>query len=274
MVEKKPSVHVTQEGLFKVLKEMGFTFPSEGLKQKFLKRLSDYQVQRHLLVAPTKASAAKINGKKLNDQEAQKSFAILIKLRNLSHSNLRIIKPGQPGWIDVIDASTAAKLFTERFEISDEAEGHKTFYKLCIDSLGANFTIRAIAGCYDKVCAKFQEDVDIYQCKDLKMVRLMMDKYIQLSKMNKQTAEKLTDQKIHFVRCFNLTIELEVNPIKFLEIQFKQLEWSGSIPTPKQLYGEQAYNRYISYKPEESTVVLNQNKTEKQLAYERMLNRK
>lgn len=266
---RKPSVHITQEGLFKVLEEMGFKFPSQGLKQVFLEKLEKHQVRRNLVFAPTTSAAAKINGKKVTDGAAQKSYAILAQLRSAGKAMMRMIKPGQPGWPDVLEASQAADMFVQRFDIDDVDGGHRMYYKIAIDLLGANFNLKSLATQYERVCNKFQEDVDLYQCKDLNKVREMIDVYVKLARLTKQQANGLTSQKIWFVRCYNQATDLGIDPIEFINIQFDQMAWANINPTPKQLSGEQAFNRLVAAKPKQKEY--STPKTDKQALYAKML---
>lgn len=268
---RKPAVHVTQEGLFKTLEEMGFKFSSNSLKQTFLNKLSAHQVKRNIVFAPTTAAAAKINGKKITDAAAQKSYAILADLRNAGKAIMRVVKPGQPGWPDIIEASQAADMFVQRFDIDDVTAGHRMYYKIAIEILGANFNIKSLATQYEKVCNKFQEDVDLFQCKDLDMVKQIIDLYVKLARLNKQAVVALTSQKIWFVRAYNQAIELGANPLEFVRIQFEQMEWANVNPTPKQLSGEQSINRFIAAKPKQKEFDIP--KTDKQAIYAKLLNR-
>jgi hypothetical protein len=270
---RKPSIHVTQEGLFKVLEEMGFKFPSNGLKRTFLNKLQEYQVKRNLVFAPTTAAAAKVQGKKITDAAAQKSYAILAELRSAGKAMMRMIKPGQPGWPDVLEASQAADLFVQRFDIDDVNAGHRMYYKVAIEILGANFNLKSLATQYEKVCNKFQEDVDLFQCKDLTKVKEMMEQYIKLARLTKQAAVALSSQKIWFVRAYNQATELGVDPLKFIEIQFEQMAWANVNPTPKQLSGEQAFNRLITAKTKLKDFDDSNPKTDKQALYAKLLNK-
>ena len=269
---RKPAIHVTQEGLFKALEEIGV--PLHGTKRaQLLKLLDKYQVRRNLVIAPTGAAAAKINAKKVTDSEAQKSYAILADLRNAGKAMMRMIKPGQPGWPDVLEASQAADMFVKRFDIDDEIAGHKMYYKIAIEILGANFNLKSLATQYEKVCNKFQEDVDMYECKDLNKVREMINLYIKLARLTKQSAAALTSQKIWFVRSYNQATELGIDPLEFVEIQFQQMEWANVNPTPKQLSGEQAFNRLIASKPKMKEFSTDTVKTDKQAMYAKFLNK-
>ena len=242
----------------------------KGKRTELLNLLSKYQVKRNLVFAPTTAAAAKIQGKKITDGAAQKSYAILAELRSAGKAMMRIIKPGQPGWPDVLEASQAADMFVQRFDIDDVNAGHRMYYKIAIEILGANFNLKSLATQYEKVCNRFQEDVDLFQCKDLNKVKEMMEQYIKLARLTKQAAAALSSQKIWFVRAYNQAIELGVEPLKFVEIQFEQMAWANVNPTPKQLSGDQAFNRLIAAKPNtkefDSTP-----KTNKQALYAKML---
>lgn len=268
---RKPSIHITRDGLFKALRELGIQL-DESKQAQLLSQLDKYQVRRNLVIAPTSAAAAKINAKKITDAAAQKSYAILSNLRSAGKAIMRQIKPGQPGWPDVLEASQAADMFVQRFDIDDVEGGHRLYYKTAIEILGANFNLKSLATQYEKVCNKFQEDVDLFQCEDLPKVREMMDLYVTLSRMTKQAAVGLSSQKIWFVRCYNQAKELGADPLDFIQIQFKQMEWANVNPTPKQLSGEQAFNRFIAVKP--STKEFDSiPKTNKQALYAKMLNK-
>lgn len=268
---RKPSIHVTQDGLFESLESIGVQLHTNK-RQQLLQSLSKHQVRRALVFAPTVGAAAKVQGKKITDASALKSYAILQDLRNMGHAILRVVKPGQPGWLDVLEASEAADTFVKRFDIDDIRAGHRQYYKIAIEILGANFSVKAVANCFDKICNKFQEDVDLVQCDDLDMVRKIIDKYIILARLPKKVGETMTAHRIHFVRCYNLAKELEVDPLVFLQIQFDQMAWSNSNPTPKQLYGEQAFNRFIANRPNDSNKqTFNTPVTDKQALYAKLL---
>lgn len=267
---RKPSIHITRDGLFKSLEEIGVQL-HESKRVELLNLLDKYQVKRNLVFAPTTAAAAKIQSKKVTDAAALKSYAILSNLRSAGKAIMRQIKPGQPGWPDVLEASQAADMFVQRFDIDDVDAGHRMYYKIAIEILGANFNIKSLATQYEKVCNKFQEDVDMYQCKDLGKVKLMIDLYVRLARMTKQAAAGLASQKIWFVRAYNQAVELGVDPLEFIEIQFQQMEWANVNPTPRQLSGEQAFNRLIASKPKMKEFDAAAVKTDKQALYAKML---
>lgn len=268
---RKPSIHVTQEGLFKALEDLGVPL-HKAKRTELLNLLSKHQVRRNIVFAPTTASAAKINAKKITDASAQKSYAILVELRSAGKAMMRMIKPGQPGWPDVLEASQAADMFVQRFDIADVNAGHRMYYKVAIEILGANFNLKSLATQYEKVCNRFQEDVDLFQCKDLTKVKEMMDLYIRLARLTKQSANSLASQKIWFVRAYNQAIELGVDPLNFIQIQFDQMAWANVNPTPRQLSGEQAFNRLITAKTKLKDFDSNP-KTDKQALYAKLLNR-
>lgn len=268
---RQPGIHVTEEQLFKALKQVMGIDVAINYRVEIVKMLQNHQLtNRQLVVMNSIAKAAKLSGRKLADKLVSMSYAKLCELRLKEHHvKLRPIRPSQPGWSDVVAAAEAAEAFTQRFNLPAET-GHLTYYTTAFDVLTKSFTVRTLAFSFDKVCAAYGEMREVQQDPDKNLTDASIQLYLRLARLNQQAIPVLEKNRVHFVRAVAQAGALQVGVEPWIKCLFEAIEWTKTFPEPKHLYGEKAVSTWMATGKRGKAVT----KTAKQLAYEKLMQKK
>lgn len=171
--------------------------------------------------------------------------------KKLKHSGVRQILKSDPTYPYIEKGAKAAEQFCRDFDL-DYDEGVPEFVGIVIKIMGRKFNIRRIVSYADKVYDYYTSlsavNRDDNKSGTTRFVQMYMSKIGRSESMLLEEAIKDPRELSNFIFA---RIDCEKNNADYsswIKAQFDGLEFTGNIPTPSQLQGESARQRYLKWK--------------------------
>jgi hypothetical protein len=177
-------------------------------------------------------------------------FSQLLTLtrRRMKHRGIRVVKIGEPEWLQVKEIAGLATDFVNEFGLETK-QGFLEYIKLGLDAMKA-YSLNKFKSLHTSICKRYESIAEIQSDPHSEDTEKLHDLYVAhiLNKVGyAPNFKKLPDKYIGFKRAVDQAKELKVSIKTFLRAQFYALEWVSGVPDPLQLYGPLAEQRLIKY---------------------------
>lgn len=238
---RNPSVNVLASTLREVLKNNGIPINDEV----FLKILKDLKKQT------CNWRSIQMNDKqiqRLSNPTLENKVSNLLKFNaNLKNIKIPAFKRGSPNWwvIEKLSNIVLDLLELFKFEKSEEAIINELFSEILIRGIVSKDLPTKAFSYYEKFV--ILEDLNSYEHKEV--VYLLQSIYLDAVKsLKNKTLEDAAKDILPFIKMVQDIVSYNADPADWIQAQFDAFSVFEVIPKPNAMYGEKAYERYVSYK--------------------------
>lgn len=250
-MERVASIHITEEHLVLVLKEIRQTRRgAEKLARMILIRGKIYSINERSLLENSHKAEGKLIKMGLSSRDDATIFSqrLMFQRRKLRHKGINIIKPGSKDWGMIKEATALANEFCTDFHLK-QTDGYDKYIRLALRKM-QKFSLMKLNMLHQGICHEFEAITEIEQDTNPEATEKVMDVYNRM--MNERTGEIIDYQKnpekfVQFLRVRHECKKRGIDPEHYIKAQYEGLEWTGSIPDPSQLMGDKAHERLVKY---------------------------
>lgn len=253
-MERKPSLHITEENLIKVLTEIDDSFFKRGnrkvLAKQILKRGKIYSlITRNLLenTGKTAKRASKIIASDMDDA-VEFSKVLLYCRRKAHHKGLQQIAPGSKDWGFIKESAFLANDFCKDFDLSRK-EGYTQYCTIALTFM-KKFSLAKLNSLHSAICTHYDAIRTIASDPTPKTTEELHHHYTKLLAENTSivtTFSQIPTKYIFFIHCAEACRRFSVSPYHYIKAQFEGLEWASAVPDTAQLVGPKAEERLVKY---------------------------
>ena len=173
---------------------------------------------------------------------------LLLIRRKLKHRGLALIRPGDPDWFNIKEATKLATEFSNEFSLEP-----KIGYRIYIETgmgMMKNFSVFKFRSIHAAICNRYEAMQEIQQDKRPDLTEKMHNFYLAIisEKVGFTQHYKNNPEKyVYFKRAREEAERVGINPRQYIQAQFGAFEWKSGIPDPMQLVGTKAIERVQRY---------------------------
>jgi hypothetical protein len=191
----------------------------------------------------------KIDKLKLSTRSDAGMFSMILTnvRRKMHHRGIEMIKPGEKNWLEIKEVCNLATEFCNEFGI-DKKSGYREYCEIALRKM-KNFSLNKFKSLHAPILKTYEALIEIQADKKPQKTERLMKEYFKL--VNERigwTSQKMEPEKqVCFIKAKDEAEKLRLSPEEYVRAQFAELEWTGSMPDPFQLYGEKAIQRAMKY---------------------------
>lgn len=249
MIEREPSIHVTEKVLRKAIREV--LAITEYELSEVIKKCSKTQLTHRKL--DMKNDRVEKKAKMIVSSEkgdAQLFSALLVSVRRqLKHRGISQIKEGSKDWLMVKEVCSLANDFCESFEMN-KREGYIEFIKIALSKMqkfGLNKINQMCSGISDTYAAKLEIAEDRYTDITAKLYQRYNMRVLERTGIAFTYKEDQPEKYVFFVQAAIICKELGIHPEIYIDSQLESFVFKDSIPDPAQLVGSKARGRAVQH---------------------------
>lgn len=251
---RNPSLHVTLSDLTLLLTELGLDNPKQAAnKMLTLAHERHYQRRDRVLVTTTAAKGKtlkKVVAKPNADNTNEFGSILELYRRKLKHKLVQSISPQSKDYNILKEVALLAYQFNCTFSLPKQI-GYQRFIELGITLMRNKYSLSKFKFYAEKIFA-IQETYDLI-ANDPNPLATDSIAHIYNDNLRKSIGLNLTYTRNDYQEWVNfyytrLDIEThKANPIDWIVAQFEGLAFMSAVPELSQLYGDNAYKRYLAY---------------------------
>lgn len=258
MHTRKPSIHITEDKLQKIMEDMFEDLPD------FLKVKPD--AAKQILIRARKESCdnrlVSISNEKVqrdikkilvaNKGDTNLMSTVLYSVRkSMKHKGIQRIKEGTKDWKKVKEITELAIEFCNDFEIESKREGFITYVKMGLRRISSpRNLLDKLVKMYEIISLMYEAQMVVNDDTNKTESLNIHDRYVSTIAVKTGIVSTYDNDPInyvHFIRVREITDKYNVPIDIYLEAQFDGLEWTEGYPTPSQLTTEKAIDRLNKY---------------------------
>lgn len=173
---------------------------------------------------------------------------LLLVRQQLKHRGLKLIKVGDPDWLNIKEACKLATDFCNEFQLEIKT-GYKEYIKLGMRKM-KNFSVFKFKNLHSAICNEYEAIQIINQDRTPNQTEECHDIYLAniadrtgFSQGYKDYPEKYQ----YFVKAKEEAKKFGVSSRIYISAQFHGFEWNNSVPDPAQLVGPKSLDRLQKY---------------------------
>jgi hypothetical protein len=251
---RNPSIHVTLSDLTLLLKELGLDNPKQAANKLLtLAHERHYQRRDRVLVTTTAAKGKtlkKVIAKPNADNTNEFGSILELVRRKLKHKLVQTINPQSKDYNVLKEVALLAYQFNSTFDLPKQI-GYQRFIELGVSLMRNKYSLSKFKFYAEKIFS-IQEAHDLIS-NDPSPLGTDAIACIYDENLRKQAGINLSYTRNDYQEWVNfyytrLDIETyKANPLDWIAAQFEGLAFMSAIPELSQLYGDNAYKRYIAY---------------------------
>jgi hypothetical protein len=248
---RDPSLHIRKSELIKVWEELDDkgVYNEEFIDKLFIKAKSKSCPSRSVYASNNKLEQ-KVEKLKLATRSNAGLFAqsILLIRRKLKHKGITLIKPADPEWLTVKEATNLATQFCNEFLI-DRKIGYREYVEIGL-SMMTHFNIGRFKSLHQSICNRYEAIQEIRSDRWPDLTRNAHSTFLAIISEKtgfSESYEKNPDKYRFFVQVSRTCREIGITVQDWIKAQFAAFEWKNAVPEPSQLAGEKARERVMKY---------------------------
>lgn len=238
---RNPSINVTADVLRDVLRDHSIFIPDKGF-ESILKDLSKHSCNWRTIQMKDKQVQRLVN------LDITSRVASILKFTSdIKYIKLPTMKPSSANWWVVEKISG---IVVDLFELYESRKSEEQIIRSLIDYIlvkgikSKDLPTRALEY-YENESIKIQ--IEEYEHKQLvlDLQRIYLDA---VQRVDNKILYSAAQDIVPFFRMVEDIIHYEADPADWIQAQFDAFMVFNTLPKPNTLYGEKAYERYVSYK--------------------------
>jgi len=272
-MERTPSLHISQQNLVKVLKELDVEhspISAKKLAKLILQRSKKYSLTNRVLISKTQKTKKKTSKLLMSGIKDAESFAKLTQLirKQKKHRGINIVKVGSKDWVFVKEVTKLAIDFCTDFNL-DSKMGFKRYIELALSKM-KKFSWMKFNNLHQSICVEYEAILEIEEDetpKESLQVCNIYERILMEGSGISHDYKNMPEKYVYFVKVKHLANGLQVTYYDYVKAQFYALEYMNGIPDPSQMVGDKAIQRVQTYlmkhKPKQKESRIDYNKISK-----------
>lgn len=250
---RQPSIHITKQKLFKVLKRV----LAEEYSDKELRSLTraimqegvKYSLSKRTLNITNQTLAKSTKGIMNTETEDTNLFAHILTLvrRKFLHKGIVQPKPGSKDWTVIQNIIPNVNAFCEDFKLTHK-RGYYIYIEWGLKKMG-NFYLTNFQSLHNNIVNDYAAVEELE--KDMTPARTQKAHEIYSKHLGEMAIVKNYNgdpsKMVYFKRVAETASKLKIEIKHYIAAQFEGLKWANTIPEPQQLVTEAAITRLNKY---------------------------
>jgi hypothetical protein len=254
MVQRDPSIHITERQLIKILQDYGSSLSTSkpSLLARYIVEHSKTQSISHRSITVTNE---RLHRKSEQIKASTRSDAFLFSevlslcRKKLHHRGIIAIKPGEKEWLTIKELANLASEFCHEFQLEPK-DGFTKYISMALGKI-KNYSIHKFKPLHSNICTTYESIKELESDPTPEFTEMMYIEYTRI--VNEKIGhtyddlKKQPDKYFCFYQAKLVAKKMGFGYKDYIKAQFHAFEWANGIPDPFQLYGDKAIERVRKY---------------------------